>query len=296
VLRIALAASSEVESTILQNLASIMTALADDAREPISKELFDRAVKTTELVGASAFSAGAGEPVAWMCRSKGEKQPWGNWLPISNEEKNKETDDFYIYEYQPLYAAPPVRDREAIKNIVALAISDGEYIGRNGPAMYASEEIALRQKCLIERTEAILSNHEGTPALSLPSTPVSDDWHSADDLPPLKTGHMREYVIAVFRGRSEKVYSFAASYLNAFPLQYEWCPKDAKATGGCADCDDGCPTTGWFVQTGDEDDGSTFQSLSLKDGDKIMGWRDIPQWDCRTATGVSVTSHDGETA
>lgn len=30
-----------------------------------------------------------------------------------------------------------------------------------------------------------------------------------------------------------------------------------------------------------------FQNLSLKDGDKIMGWRDIPQWDASHTAPVS---------
>lgn len=120
--------------------------------------------------------------------------------------------------------------------------------------------------------------------LSLPSAPVSGDWRSANDVPPLKRGTMQEYVLAVYRSHSGKIYSFAGSYLNAYPLQYRHeCPKGDGCSGD--GCDDGCPTTGWFVQVGDDDDAAIFQSLSLKDGDKIMGWRDIPQWDasCQTA-------------
>lgn len=113
-------------------------------------------------------------------------------------------------------------------------------------------------------------------------------WQSGDILPPVKFGHMKEFVIAVYREQSKKVYSFACSYLNAHRLQYEWCPKDAKKDGFCDGCDDGCPTTGWFILTGDGDNESgAFNSLTINDGDKIVGWQNIPQWD-----GTPVTSTD----
>jgi hypothetical protein len=90
---------------------------------------------------------------------------------------------------------------------------------------------------------------------------------------------MKEYIVAVYRAHSGKVYSFAATYLNEYGLIYEWgCPK-GKPDFSCDGCDDGCPTTGWFTQTGEEDDSTTFHSMNCKDGDKFMGWREIPQWD-----------------
>jgi hypothetical protein len=101
-------------------------------------------------------------------------------------------------------------------------------------------------------------------------------WQEASAIPPVPTGSLREYVLAVFRERTGKVYSFAACYLNAYPLEYrDGCPnKNCKGEG----CDDGCPTTGWFDETGDEDYSSLYNSLSLERGDKIMGWCEIPQW------------------
>lgn len=101
-------------------------------------------------------------------------------------------------------------------------------------------------------------------------------WHKGDGPPPVENGQEREFIVAVRRAHSGKIYSFAASYLNAAPLRYDYCPKDKD--GFCAECEDGCPTTGWFVQTGD-DGGTQYNSLGLDKGDEFMGWRRVPQWE-----------------
>lgn len=105
-------------------------------------------------------------------------------------------------------------------------------------------------------------------------------WHEAMKIPPVSVGDMHEYVLAVLRNRTGKVYSFAATYLNAYPLEYrDGCPFENERGKGCGkECDDGCPTTGWFEQTGSDDYASLFNSLELRDGDKIVGWAEIPQW------------------
>ena len=84
--------------------------------------------------------------------------------------------------------------------------------------------------------------------------------------------------MAVFRAHSGKVYSFAASYLNAVPLRYEDCPK-GNEPHRCKECaDDGCPTTGWYRLTGEDGDSGSYQGLDLRDGDKLMGWCELPRW------------------
>jgi len=105
------------------------------------------------------------------------------------------------------------------------------------------------------------------------------DWRDGSEIPPVPKGQEREYIVAVFRTSSGKVYSFSSSYLNAMPLQYDDCPIGNEASGCSACTDDGCPTTGWFYLTGNDGDGGSYQSLDLKDGDKIMGWREIPKWE-----------------
>ena len=109
--------------------------------------------------------------------------------------------------------------------------------------------------------------------------PGKDDETWVDGLisPDIKNGCETEFIVAVRRGHNGKVYSFAASYLNAYPLRYEYeCPKGDGCSG--EGCDDGCPTTGWFYQTGEDGDSTQYNPLHLKDGDELVGWRNVPQW------------------
>lgn len=103
-----------------------------------------------------------------------------------------------------------------------------------------------------------------------------EQWRAASILPEVSTGNEKTFIVAVRRARNGKVYSFPALYLNAFPLRYEYeCPK---GDGCCGDgCDDGCPTTGWYSEEGDGDDGRTYTKLSLSEGDEFLAWRAVPQ-------------------
>lgn len=105
----------------------------------------------------------------------------------------------------------------------------------------------------------------------------AEKWNVGTVTPRIDVGWEREFVVAVKRAHNGKVYSFAASYLNAYPLRYEYeCPKGE----GCPrdGCEDGCPTTGWFRLTGDDGEGRLYQQLELNEGDELLGWRDVPQW------------------
>lgn len=108
---------------------------------------------------------------------------------------------------------------------------------------------------------------------------TDETWKPGTEIPPVTKGSESEFVVAVRRASSGKVYSFSASYLNAFPLEYrDGCPKGNDVNIACEGCDDGCPTTGWFYQTGEDGDSSQYNSLHLGDGDELVGWRHIPQW------------------
>lgn len=101
-----------------------------------------------------------------------------------------------------------------------------------------------------------------------------------EDMPPVSVGCEREFIVAVYRASSGKAYTFAASYLNAYPLQYEHeCPKWKEGVGCSGEgCDDGCSTTGWFEQTGDDDYSSLYNRLELREGDIFLGWSELPKW------------------
>ena len=73
---------------------------------------------------------------------------------------------------------------------------------------------------------------------------MSDEvWRPGAEIPQINSGTQKEFICAVRRAHSGKVYSFAATYLNAYPLVYRAeSPKgDGREGKGCADR---CPTTG----------------------------------------------------
>lgn len=103
-------------------------------------------------------------------------------------------------------------------------------------------------------------------------------WEDPCKLPDIPVGSEREFICAVYRTHSDKVYTFSATYLNAYRLNYEWgCPNE-KSQETCDGCEDGCPTTGWFTLAGADDEGSQYHSLNLRDGDELRGWRALPTW------------------
>lgn len=154
---------------------------------------------------------------------------------------------------------------ERLRGIVRVPVNDGaglldgkDFFERSFPTSNLAREAADE----IER---------------LTAAPGDAGWQEPTSIPQIKPRTMREFVVAVYRQHSGKVYTFAATYLNAYGLVYEdGCPKGDGCEGACRD--DGCPTTGWFSQTGEEDDATTYYSLNLKDGDRLMGWRELPQW------------------
>lgn len=101
-----------------------------------------------------------------------------------------------------------------------------------------------------------------------------DDWKGPETVPEVKPFDMKEFVVAVFRKRTGKVYTFSATYLNKYPLNYQDCICKPESDH----TDDGCPTSGWCTQTGDDDEGSHFHHLHLDEGDRVMGWCQLPQW------------------
>jgi hypothetical protein len=105
-------------------------------------------------------------------------------------------------------------------------------------------------------------------------------WQPPELVPPVEGGQEGEFIVAVYRARTGKVYTFSCSYLSAFRILYDDCPRDKVKQGLCDDCsEDGCSTTGWFYLTGDgNNESGCYQTLLLRDGDKIVGWQELPKW------------------
>jgi len=125
---------------------------------------------------------------------------------------------------------------------------------------------------------AALQHAAASAAPTLPAdVKGQDEWHSPDEIPDTPKGTERNFIVAVRRARNGQVYSFPLVYLNAYQLRYEYeCPKGDGCEGD--GCDDGCPTTGWYNETGDGDDGSTYSPMHMDPGDEFLGWRQVPQW------------------
>lgn len=98
----------------------------------------------------------------------------------------------------------------------------------------------------------------------------------AGDTPPVPKGHMQGFIVTVSRAghpaRARRMYTFAAQYLNQYPLDMD---------GGCEaeDCqdkhDDGCPATGWFEDRAHSDYENFYTNL-LGEGDQVVEWAALP--------------------
>jgi hypothetical protein len=110
---------------------------------------------------------------------------------------------------------------------------------------------------------------------------VVEGWTSPNIVPPTKEGEARLLNVAVRRRESDKVYVFSAQYLRNVSL---WFEDDGEAR----------KVTGWFSESAEGDDSSSYEEM-LRDGDVLMGWRDLPSWtriedDTPTVTGQGVES------
>lgn len=106
----------------------------------------------------------------------------------------------------------------------------------------------------------------------LSATPEPDavvlHFHHATT-PPVKPGSKQSFIVLTEReGRKA---SFAAHYLNQYPLEYE----DGCEAPECAEGkhEDGCPTTGWFYDESNFDYDHCYFRL---DG-TVLAWAPIPR-------------------
>ncbi len=103
-----------------------------------------------------------------------------------------------------------------------------------------------------------------------PSLAVSDEtmWFSPEIPPTIPKGSERYFIVAVRRAHSGKVWSFPATYLNAYPLTFEICECEAEHS------DDGCPSTGWFTVSSEGEYDENYLPL-LSPGDELVAWSEI---------------------
>lgn len=109
----------------------------------------------------------------------------------------------------------------------------------------------------------------------LPKQEGAVAWRDPSEIPTIRTGCMDEFILAVRSEKTGKVNTFAAHYLNKYPVEMDSTP--------CAACDnscengDGCPLTGWYTLVGDDRyDAGCFYKLDLREGRTLVAWAAMP--------------------
>lgn len=93
-------------------------------------------------------------------------------------------------------------------------------------------------------------------------------WYPPEILPPVPKGQEQYFIVAVRRGSSGKVWTFPATYLNAYPLECNVCECDAEHS------EDGCPCTGWYTVSSDGEYENNYTQL-LSPVDELVAWSEI---------------------
>lgn len=132
-------------------------------------------------------------------------------------------------------------------------------------------DIIYALDCLDQREEqaALKAALEGKDRLTTAIREMEEGqarWNAPDQLPTVPPGHEGWFIVAVRRAHSGKISSFSAAYLNEEELWFEDEGESRRVSG-------------WFTsEASDGDDSSQFQPI-LSDGDELMGWTAIPQFD-----------------
>lgn len=96
---------------------------------------------------------------------------------------------------------------------------------------------------------------------------VTLKFAAGDVIPEVKRGHLLDCIIVT--ERSGQRASFAAYYLNAFPLDH----GDECICKTEADHDDGCPTTGWFYDESNFEYDNCYHAVV----GTVLLWAPIPK-------------------
>lgn len=96
---------------------------------------------------------------------------------------------------------------------------------------------------------------------------VTLKFSNGDVVPEVKPGNMMDCIIVT--ERDGKRFSFAAYYLNAFPLDH----GDECICKTEAEHDEGCPTTGWFHDESNFEYENCFHAIT----GTVLLWAPIPR-------------------
>ncbi|GEM_PF-2883680 len=100
---------------------------------------------------------------------------------------------------------------------------------------------------------------------------VGEAWRSPADTPVVDAESCCDFIVAVKRKHSERVFVFPAQYLRSFELHFNEEPYERRVNG-------------WYLaRSEDPDMGDTYYEL-LNEGDELLGWQNLPQWEALQAT------------
>lgn len=192
------------------------------------------------------------EVVAWRVRER----PGFDWRFVDGDPNRDPS--LRGHEHQPLVP---------LSSLVALAAERDEIL-----ADFATTAFALRDaEAKVERMEAALEAK----------------WWSPEIPPSIPKGHERYFIVAVRREHNGKVWTFPATYLNAYPLTFEVCECEAEHS------DEGCPCTGWYSVSSEGEYDENYSPL-LSPGDELVAWSEIqlhPE-DARSALNLETGGGD----
>jgi len=130
-----------------------------------------------------------------------------------------------------------------------------------------SKGLTEAKQLVINRLEAEISTLRASQKAR-----VDEGWNDPDLSPPVKHRSYDSFIVAVYRKHSDKIYTFCADYLNQYPLAYDDGHTDLNDDEGLR------PTTGWFDHSSNFEYDDLWNTLSFGDGDKMVGWREVPDW------------------
>lgn len=95
-----------------------------------------------------------------------------------------------------------------------------------------------------------------------------------DGIPDVHSGQKVQVLIATKSKHDGQIRTFAAYYLNEYPLEYEDGCKLCQSGDDSHENLDGCPTTGWFYDESNFEYDNCYHPIY---GD-VLKWASIPKY------------------
>lgn len=186
-----------------------------------------------------------------------------SYNPAADEYKGEHIHKVWAREIEALLACRPDAQADERYDLLQAAVNCPHEIESNRVVLHYSDK-QPGHNALAQLSER----------LSRATAPLADErggWRTG--APLVSEGKCREFIIAVRRAQSKepgKVFVFSANYANKF------------TDDGCLSGRDGDEfiADGWFLRGLDTSGefNEVYESISLNDGDEIVGWQQLPKW------------------